>query len=165
MATYVLAKTLVVSTIPATTIPAASSPAVIVDAAMLLATIVPAWIVALASNLNGCHVDPSHWLISPVVLLIQMSPVLGVAGADAEMVVRFPPRVLIVMPSFSIAGVMLPFCSSPPRPPAPGAWEVTAPDPGSCAVCTVPAENPVSYGDSGTALNANAHSRGPIVSV
>jgi hypothetical protein len=36
----------------------------------------------------------------------------------------------------------------PPSPPAPGAVEVTAPDPGICAVCTVPAENPVSYGDS-----------------
>ena len=94
--------------------------------------------------MTGCQSAPSHWLMSPVAEAIQMSPVLGVAGADAEMVVRVPPKVLTVMPSFSIAGVIDPFSSSPPRPPAPGAVEVTAPDPGSCAVCTVPAENPVS---------------------
>src|SRR6185437_15895368 len=110
---------------------------------MLLATIVPAWMVALPSNLNGTQLEPFHWEISPVPEAIQMSFVSGFDGADAEMVVRFPPSVLTVMPSFSIDGVMLPFCRRPPRPPAPGAVEVTAPDPGSCAVCTVPAENPV----------------------
>jgi len=123
----------VASTMPATTMPAASSPAVIVDAAMLDATMVPAWMVALASNLNGAHDDPFHWEISPVVLLIQMSFVSGFEGAEAEMVTRFPPRVLTVMPWFSIDGVIDPFCRSPPSPPAPGAVEVTAPDPGSLA--------------------------------
>src|SRR6266705_2607165 len=159
--------TVVASTIPATTMPAASRLAVIVDAAMLDATMVPAWIVCDASNLNGTHEEPFHWEISPVADAIQMSFVLGLAGADAEMVVRVPPRGLTVMPWFSIAGVIDPFCRRPPRPPAPGAVEVTGPDPGSCAVCTVPAENPVSYGLSGTALNANVHSLGVprIVSV
>ena len=96
-----------------------------------------------------------------------MSFVSGFDGADAEMVMRFPPSVLTVMPSLSMLGVMLPFWMRPPRPPAPGAVDVTAPEPGSCAVCTVPGENPVSYGDSGTQLKLRVHSFGVprIVSV
>jgi len=102
--------------------------------------------VADPSNLNGAQLLPFHWLMSPVALAIQMSFVSGLAGADAEMVMRFPPSVLTVMPSDSMLGVTKPFCMMPPRPPAPGAVEVVAPDPGSCAVCTVPGENPVLVG-------------------
>ena len=65
------------------------------------------------------------------------------------------------MPSFSMLGVIDPLAMMPPRPPAPGAVEVTAPLPGSCAVCTVPGLNPVSYGVSGTVLKLNVHSRRP----
>src|ERR1700704_2521093 len=60
-ATYWAALMVVASTIPATTMPAASSPAGIVDAAMFDATIVPAWMVAEASNLNGAQMLPFHW--------------------------------------------------------------------------------------------------------
>ena len=73
-----------------------------------------------------------------------MSFVSGFAGADAAMAMRAPPRVLTVIPSYSMLGVMDPLAMMPPRPPAPGAVEVTAPDPGSCAVCTVPGLKPVS---------------------
>ncbi len=120
--------------------------------------------VALASNLNGVHADPFHWLISPVAEAIQMSSRFGAAGALAEMVTAFPPRVRMVMPWFSIAGVMDPFAMTPPSPPAPGAVEVVAPDPGSCAVWMVPGENPVSQGVSGVVLKLMSHWRGPSVS-
>ena len=117
--------------------------------------------------MNGAQAAPFQEEISPVVLLIQMSSVSGLAGAPAAMVIRAPPSVLTVMPSFSIDGVIDPLAMMPPRPPAPGAVDVTAPLPGSCAVCTVPGENPVSYGVSGTVLKLNVHSRGVprIVSV
>src|SRR6266567_1607333 len=98
--------TVVASTIPATTIPAANRFAVSVLTAMLDAMIEAAWMVAEASNLNGTQEEPFHWEISPVADAIQMSFVLGVAGALAAMVVRVPPRVLTVMPWFSIAGVI-----------------------------------------------------------
>ena len=62
---------------------------------MFNTTMVPAWIVAEASNLNGTHVVPFHWLIRPVADAIQMSPVLGVAGTSTEMVVRVPPGFLM----------------------------------------------------------------------
>ena len=47
---------------------------------MLDATIVPAWMVALASNLNGAQTVPFHWEISPVADAIQMSLVFGFDG-------------------------------------------------------------------------------------
>src|SRR6185312_6880036 len=62
-ATYCRALMTVASTNPAYTCPAAISDAVSVDAAMLLATIVPAWMVAEPSNLNGTQLDPFHWEI------------------------------------------------------------------------------------------------------
>ena len=117
----------------------------IVDAAMFDATMVPAWMTADASNLNGCHAAPSHWLISPVPESIQMSSVSGFDGALAAMVVRFPPRVLTVIALVQHRrGDRARSAAGRRGRPAPGAVEVTAPEPGSCAVCTVPAENPVS---------------------
>ena len=82
---------MVASTNPAYTCPAAISDAVSVDAAMLAATIVPAWMVADASNLNGAHAAPSHWEISPVAL--RDPDVVGVgvgggAGGDGDAVRR-----------------------------------------------------------------------------
>src|SRR6266702_2982412 len=53
-----------------------------------------ATIVALPSNLNGAQAEPFHWEMSPVADAIQMSSASVFAGALAELVIRFPPRVL-----------------------------------------------------------------------
>src|SRR5580765_1193532 len=97
-ASYSEAFTWVASTIPATTVPAAIRDEVIADAAMFAVTMVPAMIVADASNLNGTHEDPFHWEISPVVAAIQMSLTFGAAGATVEIVIAVPPNVWTVIP-------------------------------------------------------------------
>src|SRR5215472_5159511 len=154
---YVAADTAVASTIPALTIPAASSAAVIVPAAMLLATMVPAWMVDPSSG-YATHADPFQAEMTAVAVFTHRSLTSGVAGADGPTVIRFPPTVLTVMPSFSMTGVMPPLAISADSGVVPGALLVTGEPPGICAVSAVPAEYPVSHGDSGTVLNDRVHS-------